>query len=54
MPSQLDLQCLPSSFLFFNIIEFILKIFPKFADLILSSAFLLFMSLKMEQLNPYL
>ena len=38
--SHQDLQCLPSSLLFFNIIQFILKVFPKFADVILSSAFL--------------
>ena len=36
-PSHLDLQCLPSSLRFFNIIQFILK---DFADVILSSVFL--------------
>ena len=39
-PSHLDLQCLPSSLQFFNIIQFILKVFQNFADVILSSAFL--------------
>ena len=40
-PSHLDLQCLPSIFfLFFNIKQFLLKVFRKFADVILSSAFL--------------
>ena len=39
-PSHLDLQCLPSSLCFFNIIQFILKVFRNFADVILSSAFL--------------
>ena len=38
--SNLDLQCLPSSLRFFKIIQFILKVFRKFADRILSSAFL--------------
>ena len=37
-PSHLDLQCLPSSFLFFNIMQFILKVFQNFADVNLSSA----------------
>ena len=39
-PSHLDLQCLPSCFLFFNIIQFIFKVFRNFADIIFSSAFL--------------
>ena len=41
-PSHLDLQCLPSSPLIFNIIhvQFELKVFGNFADVILSSAFL--------------
>ena len=39
-PSHLDLQCLPSSLRFLNIIQFILQVFRNFADVILSSAFL--------------
>ena len=39
-PSHLDLQCLPTSLSFFNIIQFILKVFQNFADVILLSAFL--------------
>ena len=39
-PSHLDPQCLPSSPLIFNMIQFELKVFVKFADVILSSAFL--------------
>ena len=31
-PSHLDLQCLPSSLWFFNKIQFILKVFPNFAE----------------------
>ena len=41
-PSHLDLQCLSSGLLSFNIIQFILKVFRNFADIILSSAFLRF------------
>ena len=41
-PSHLDLQCLHSSFLFFNIIQSIFKVFRNFADIILLSAFLAF------------
>ena len=39
-PSHLDLHCLPSSPLIFNMINFELKDFENFADVILSSAFL--------------
>ena len=39
-PSHLDLQCLPSSPLIFNIIQFELKVFGNLADIILLSAFL--------------
>ena len=39
-PLRQDLQCLPPSLLFFNIIQGILKVFQNFADVILSSAFL--------------
>ena len=37
--SHLDLQCLPSSPLIFNIIQFELKVFENFANKSLSSAF---------------
>ena len=40
-PSHLDLQCLPSSLLIFNMVKFELNFFfLNFADVILSSAFL--------------
>ena len=39
-PSHQDPQCLPSSILIYNIIQFELKVFENFADIILSSAFL--------------
>ena len=38
--SHLDLQSLPSSLRIFNTIQFIYKVFPKFANIILLSAFL--------------
>ena len=38
--SHLDLQSLPSGPLIFNIIQFELKVFENFADVMLSSAFL--------------
>ena len=45
-PSHLDLQCLPSKVLFFNIKQFLLKVFRNFANVILSSAFLAFYDLR--------
>ena len=39
-PSHLDLKCLPSSHLIFNIKQFELKVFGNFADFILLFAFL--------------
>ena len=39
-PSHLDLQYLPFSLGFFNIMQLILKVFQNVADVILSSAFL--------------
>ena len=39
-PSHLDLQCLPSSPLIFNIIQLELKVLLNVADIILLSAFL--------------
>ena len=38
--SHQDLPCLPSNLWFFNIIQFELKVFGSFADIILSSSFL--------------
>ena len=38
-PSHLDLQCLSSSPLIFNMTQFELKVFGNFADVILLSAF---------------
>ena len=46
-PSHLDLQYWPSSPLLFNIIQFELKVFGNFADVILSSAFLVLFEIKM-------
>ena len=44
--SHLDLQCLPSSPKSFHMIQFELKVFENFADVILSSAFLPLYELK--------
>ena len=46
--SHLDLQCLPSSPLIFNIIQFELKCFGNFTDISLLSAFLAFYDLRQD------
>ena len=53
-PSYLDLQCLPSSLLFFNTTQSLLKVFRNFADVILSSAFLTLYELKQLQRTLFL
>ena len=50
-PSHLNPQCLPSGPLIFNIIQFELKVFENFADVILSSAFLVLC--KLSQLTRF-
>ena len=45
--AHLDLQYLPSCPLIFDIIQFELKVFGNFADVILSSAFLMLFEIKL-------